>query len=85
MFDWLKGKDGGSNIVQFPEKTTAPPIPKEEPTKIFYRIGVADNNRLTLQLGYSEITMSKLGVKNLIEQLQTFLNQMPDEEKDDNS
>lgn len=85
MFDWFKKKDQQpSNVVKFPEPKAVPPMPeveppKEEPSTIFYRFGVTNNNRLALQMGYSEITMSKQGVQNLIDQLEFFKNQLEDE------
>jgi hypothetical protein len=53
----------------------------EEPAKIFYRIGVTDNNRVAFSMGYSEITMTKLGCEQMIEQLEVFMNQLSDEEQ----
>lgn len=60
----------------------APPEPteKEKPATIFYRFGITDNNRVSFQVGYSEITMSKQGVQNLIDQLTFFRDQLDDEE-----
>lgn len=89
MFDWIKGKkdaeDGASNVVKFPEPKSVPQMPevkppKEEPAKIYYRFGVTDNNRVSFQMGYSEITMSKEGVQNLIDQLEFFKTQLADDE-----
>ena len=83
MFDWFKGKKGDeSNVVPFPEKKpyVVPPLPpKEEPAKIYYRFGITDNNRVAFQMGYTEITMNKQGVQNLIDQLSFFRDQLTDE------
>jgi hypothetical protein len=83
MFDWFKKPDY-SNVVKFPAPTPyiEPPEPPEEPTKVFYRIGVTDKNRLAFQVGYSELTMTRKGVQNLIEQLQVFRDQIHDEDGD---
>jgi len=81
MFDWFKKKTSDtSNVVKFPEPKAVPYVepPKEKPATVFYRIGVTDNNRLAFQMGYSEITMNKQGVQNLIDQLTFFRDQMPD-------
>lgn len=89
MFDWFKKKTSDtSNVVKFPEPKAVPYVepPKvEEPAKIFYRFGVTDKNRLAFQMGYSEITMNKQGVQNLIDQLNFFMNQLEDEEEHDHS
>lgn len=89
--EYLDGAKSDSNVVKFPEpKETpkmpyiAPPAPKTEaPAKIFYRIGVTDNNRVALSMGMSEITMTKLGVQNLIDQLEVFRDQISDTETQD--
>ena len=84
MFDWFKKADY-SNVVKFPAPAPyiVPPEPPEEPTKVFYRIGVTDNNRLAFQVGYSELTMTRKGVQNLIEQLQVFRDQLTDDESEE--
>lgn len=84
MFDWFK-KKSDSNVVKFPELKSVPPMPevtppKEEPAKIFYRLGLTDNNRVAFQMGYSEITMSKEGVQQMIDQLTFFQGQLYDED-----
>ncbi len=89
MFDWFKGKDKKlTNVVPFPEPKAVPPMPKveppkenTEPAKVFYRFGITDKNRLAFQMGYSEITMNKAGVQNLIDQLEFFKEQLVDEEE----
>lgn len=86
MFDWFKNKDSSNNVVPFPEskipnKSTPTPEP-EKPSTIFYRFGITDNNRLAFQMGYSEITMNKAGVQNLIDQLEFFKEKLSDEDHD---
>lgn len=70
----------GADVLEFPKPKAVPYVepPKEKPATVFYRIGVTDNNRLAFQMGYSEITMNKQGVQNLIDQLTFFRDQMPD-------
>lgn len=65
-----------------PPAKEVPPMPEEDPAKIFYRIGVTGNNRVSLQMGYSEITMNKEGVANMIAQLEVFMNQLTEEDND---
>jgi hypothetical protein len=73
-----------SKVIQFPElKVAPPPMPEvEPPAKIFYRLGLTDNNRVALSMGYSEVTMNKVGVENLIQQLQVFRDQLTDENEE---
>lgn len=66
-----------------PERTPSMPEvnpPKEKDATVFYRFGVTDNDRISLQIGYSEITMNRRGCQNLIDQLTFFMNQLPEEE-----
>ena len=90
MFDFLFGRKKykePSNVVPFPKPEVVPPMPKvnppkEEPATTFYRIGLTDNNRVSFSMGYSEITMTKLGVQNLIDQLTVFMDQLGDDNVD---
>jgi hypothetical protein len=79
MFDWFGKKDKRTNnVVPFP----VPPVPEPEtPATIFYRFGITDKNQLAFQMGYSEITMTRAGVQNLIDQLEFFKNQLGEEEE----
>jgi hypothetical protein len=85
MFNWFKGKNVPSNVVPFPgEKKAEPPPPaeppKEKPAHTFYRLGITDNQRISFQMGYSEITMNAVGCQQLIDQLEFFKNQLRDED-----
>ena len=88
MFDWLKKKDKeSSNVVDFPELKSVPKMPevappkKEEPEgKIFYRLGLTDNNRVAFSMGYSEITMNREGCQQMIDQIAFFQSQLYDED-----
>jgi len=85
MFDWFKSKGKGmsDNVVPFPEKVPyiVPPRPEpEKPATVFYRLGVTNENRLAFSMGMHEITMTKLGVQHLIDQLSLFRDQLKDEE-----
>ncbi len=78
MLDWFKKKQ--SNVVPFPtekqvEQPPPPPEP-EKPTTVYYRIGMASDNRVSIQVGYGEITMNAQGVQNMIDQLELFKNQI---------
>lgn len=73
----------GAEVLEFPKPKAVPrvdpPTPKEEPAKIFYRLGLTDNNRVAFQMGYSEITMNYEGCQQMIDQLKFFQSQLHDE------
>lgn len=78
----------GNEIVPFPRpKSAPPPMPEvKEPAKpavTYYRLGLTDNNRVSFQMGYSEITMNKQGVDNLIQQLAVFRDQLQEDTEED--
>lgn len=79
--DMEKIGDDMKKVIPFPDKVPyiVPPVP-EMPAKVFYRLGVTDSNRVAFTMGATEITMTKAGVQNLIEQLQVFRDQLDDEE-----
>jgi hypothetical protein len=81
--DWNKVNEDMSKVIPFPEVVKTPPMPeveppKEKPAHTFYRLGLTDNNRVSLQMGYGEVTLSAVGVDNLIAQLAVFRNQLQD-------
>ena len=90
VFGFIKknGKDSErSNVVKFPESKLVPAVPevktpKEPEPKVYYRLGVTDNNRVAFQMGYTEITMNKQGCKNLIDQIEFFMNQLEDDSEE---
>lgn len=82
MFDWFGKKDVKDNVYNLPKLTAVPevaPPKKEEPAKIYYRLGLTDNNRVAFSMGYTEITMSHGGVQQMIDQLTFFQSQLYDE------
>ncbi len=84
MFDWFKNKDKESNVVKFPELKEVPKMPEVQPPKekdpvTFYRLGLTDNNRVSFQMGYTEITMNHEGCQQMIDQLTFFQSQLYDE------
>jgi hypothetical protein len=90
--DWNKVNDDMSKVgndmskvIPFPEiKAAPPPMPEvTQPGKIFYRLGLTDNNRVALSIGIMEITMSKVGVEHMIQQLQVFRDQLEDEQDEE--
>ena len=75
-----------SKVIPFPEAKTTPPMPqvqppKEEPAKTYYRLGLTDNNRVSFQMGYTEITMNRAGCQQVIDQITFFMNQLQEEEQ----
>jgi len=76
----------GADVLEFPKPKAVPPMPevqppapKEEPAKVFYRLGLTDNNRVAFHMGYSEITMNKDGCQQMIDQIAFFQSQLYDE------
>ena len=85
MFDWFKKPDYKNVVPLFPEPKAVPYIepPKQEkdPTT-YYSIGHTDDNRVTLRMGYSTLTMNYVGVQNLIDQLELYKDQLHEETDD---
>ena len=84
MFDWFKKPDYKNVVPLFPESKEVPyiesPKQEKEPTT-YYSIGHTDDNRVTLRMGYSTLTMNYVGVQNLIDQLELYQSQLHEEEK----
>lgn len=92
FFDFFRSKtakeyleDAKDNVYNLPKPKLVPPMPevkppkKEEPAHTFYRLGLTDNNRVSFQMGYSEITMNYEGCQQMIDQLTFFQSQLYDE------
>lgn len=77
-----------NKVVKFPELKSVPPMPevtppKEQPPgKIFYRLGLTDNNRVAFSMGYSEVTMNREGIQRMIDQLAFYRDQLDDEDEE---
>ena len=82
--DLEKVSDDMNKVIKFPLKTlpAMPEVeqPKQEPGKVFYRLGLTDNNRVALSMYYGEVTMSKKGVQGMIDQLEFYKNQLTEDE-----
>lgn len=80
--DMEKIVDDMSKVVPFPElKAVPPPAPKEDTAgKTCYSLGLTDNNRVSLHVGYSSVTMNATGVQNLIDHLELLKSQIEDYE-----
>jgi hypothetical protein len=90
-FDFLRRRtakdylDEASNVYKLPAPKLVPPVPefeKPDTSKIFYRIGATDSNRVSFSMGHMEITMNREGCQNMIDQLTVFMNQLKDEEEE---
>lgn len=82
MFNWFKKTDY-TNVVKFPAKEAVPSPHIEPPEKdpvTYYSLGPTDNNRISLKMGYSSITMNKAGAQAMINLLTTAMNQLTDED-----
>ena len=64
-------------MVPFPTIQIEPP--PAEPEQM-YSIVVTTDKKITLTMGYTTMTMTKLSCTNLIEQLELFKNQLREEE-----
>lgn len=76
----------GADVLKFPELKSVPQVkapepeqPKEPEGKIFYRLGLTDNNRVAFSMGHMEITMNREGCQQMIDQLTFFQSQLYDE------
>ena len=56
---------------------------KKEPAISYYRLGITSDNRVSLSMGYSEITMDAEGVNGLVATLIAFRDQLPKKETDE--
>lgn len=73
-----------NKVLPFPDLKVAPVQPKEEPVgKTVYSVGLTDNNRVSLHIGYGSIIMNATGVQQLIDQLTLFKSQIEQVAADD--
>lgn len=76
------------NFFDKPEYKLPKPVPNIEPPtqeETYYSIGITSENRITLKVGYTTLTMNEKGIRNLIEQLEVFAGQLLKEEEDEQS
>jgi len=73
-----------SKVVKFPELKAVPtPEPEpEKPAKVFYRLGLSDNNRVSLSMYYGEILMNRAGVQSLIDQLEFYRDRIEEDDEE---
>jgi len=80
MFDWFSRKEypkyqpEGLGVPEYTESKKEEK--KQKPATTYYRVGLTDDQRVSLQIGYGEITMNPQGVQNLIDQLELFKRQL---------
>lgn len=69
-----------NKVLPFPEPykvdVKPPESPKEPVGKTVYSVGLTDDNRVSLIVGYGSIHMNSVGVQQLIDQLTLFKNQI---------
>lgn len=75
-----------SKVIPFPESKAVPPMPEVKPPKepagkTCYSIGLTDDNRVSLMIGYSTVTMNSVGVQQMIDQLTLFKSQIESNEQ----
>ena len=81
MFEWFKKPDYKNVVPMFPDQV--PYIEQPTPEEIQYSIGITNEDRIALKLGYSTLTMNVIGCEHLIEQLEVFVKQL--KQKEDNA
>jgi hypothetical protein len=79
--DMQKVGDDMSKVIPFPELKAVPaPEPEpEKPGRVFYRLGLTDNNRVAISMYYGELTMNGAGVQRLIDQLEFYKSQLTED------
>ena len=87
MFNFFRKRTAEEFLEEAKETYIAPKKEeKEKPVTTYYRLGLTDNNRVSLQMGYTEINMNRQGVQQLIDQLTVFMNQLDvEKEQEDDS
>jgi hypothetical protein len=88
MFDLFKKNKMPKNVVPFPmpkavepPKLVEPPKAPEKPATTYYEIGHTTDNRVSIKMGYSTVTMNRQGVQNLIDQLALYQSQLREEQE----
>jgi hypothetical protein len=79
--DLEKVSDDMNKVIKFPLKILPAEQPKQEHGKVFYRLGLTDNNRVAISMYYGELTMNGAGVQKLIDQLEFYKSQLEDEDE----
>jgi hypothetical protein len=78
--DLNKVNNDMNKVIQFPELKVAPPpmpeVSKDIGGKTVYSLGLTDNNRVSITMGYSSVTMNSVGIQQLIDQLTLFKSQI---------
>ena len=80
MFEWFKGPDYKNIVPMFPDQV--PFVEESKSEEVHYSIGITNEDRVALKIGYSTLTMNKEGCENLIEQLNVFVKQLKEKETD---
>ena len=52
---------------------------EEERPRTYFFFGISNNNRVTFNTPYREVSMSKSGCQDLIDQITFYMNQLEDE------
>ena len=81
MFNWFKTSDYKNVVPMFPDQV--PYIETlEQKSETYYSIGVTSDSRISIKIGYTTLTMNRKGIQDLIQQLQVFRDQLPEETND---
>lgn len=69
---------------EYQKEYQVPESPKEPVPITYYRLGIADNNRVTFYMASREISMSAEGVNLMIRQLEFYRDMLePEQEEND--
>ena len=85
IFDWFKKDKLHANVLPFPApapRLVEPPKTPERDITTYYTIGHTDDNRVSIRMGYTTLTMNHQGVQNLIDQLELYQSQLGKEEEE---
>jgi hypothetical protein len=75
IFNTKNLKEEAKEVYSMPEEV--------KKSQTCYSIGMTDDNRVSLHIGYSNVTMNAAGVTNMIQQLELFRDQIQYTEKAD--
>jgi hypothetical protein len=84
MFDWFKKPDYKNVVPLFPAPKAVPyiePPKQEKESTTYYSIGHTDDNRVSIRMGHTTLTMNYVGVQHLIDQLELYKDQLHKEEE----
>lgn len=87
MFDFFRRRTAKEFMEEAKETYQVPPIPEvktpESNPTVCYSVGPTDDNRVSLTVGWSTITMNQKGCQALIDALSVAMNNLEEETEED--